>query len=90
MALNIKVEDGLSISVNQARTILQSETDKFGLFIDLDRCLEYELLFKLERDKQYDLFKKFTGPGLKPSQKVKVREWFQDAFDIPDLSLIHI
>ena len=84
MALNIKVEDGLSISVNQARTILQSETDKFGLFIDLDRCLEYELLFKLERDKQYDLFKKFTGPGLKPSQKVKVREWFQDAFDIPD------
>lgn len=84
MALNLKVEDGLPISVGQARTILQSETDKFGLFIDLDRCLEYELLFKQERDKQYELFKEFTGPGLKPSQKAKVREWFQNAFDIPD------
>lgn len=84
MPLNIRVEDGLPISVAQARTILQAETDNFGLFIDLDRIIEYELFFKQERDKQHALFREFVTEDIRPSQKIAVREWFQDTFDIPD------
>jgi hypothetical protein len=45
MALDIRVEDGLPIVADQARNILQHETDTFGLFLDLDRIIEYELTY---------------------------------------------
>lgn len=84
MALHINVEDGLPISAGQARTILQGETDNFGLFIDLDRCLEYELLFKQSRDKCARELRQFGTGDITPSQTAKLREWFQDAYDIPE------
>lgn len=84
MALNIKVENGLTISAEQARVILQSEVDKFGLFIDLDRIIEYDLFFRLKRDECYAQYKEFVKEDIRPSQTKLLREWFEDSFDIPE------
>ena len=40
MALDIRVEDGLPITVEQARDFIQNESNTFGLYFDLDRILE--------------------------------------------------
>lgn len=84
MALNIRVEDGLPITVEQARTILQAETDSFGLFLDLDRILEYELEYIQQRDLYLSKCQQYFGYSMKPSQREKVRQWFQEYFNIPE------
>ena len=84
MAINIRVEDGLPISVEQAQNILQSESDRFGLFIDMDRCIEYELYFRQHRDYLTEELGKFCNNKFTPSQRGEVRDWFMSAFDIPE------
>lgn len=84
MAINIRVEDGLPISVEQAQNILQSESDRFGLFIDMDRCIEYELYFRQHRDSLTEELGKFCNNKFTPSQRGEVRDWFMSAFDIPE------
>ena len=84
MAIDIRVEDGLPITVTQAQRILQAETSQFGLFIDLDRCIEYQLYFTQKRDEQLAIFQKICKAGYYPSQREKVRDWFMDAFDVPE------
>lgn len=88
MAINIRVEDGLPLSVDQACTILQNETDNFGLFIDLDRCIEYQLEFELKREKILERFHsygaKMDGDELMPTQVAKIRDWFKNEFDVPE------
>ena len=88
MALNIKVEDGLPITADQACTLLQNETDNFGLFIDLDRCLEYRLAFEMKCNEILERYRKFNprldGEDLSISQSAKIRDWFKLEFDIPE------
>lgn len=89
MALNIRVEDGLPITVEQACTILQAETDSFGLFLDLDRILEYNLEYTLQRDSYLEECQQYTGYQIKPSQREKVKDWFVDYFNIPERLLLN-
>lgn len=89
MAINIRVEDGLPISVEQARNILQHETDTFGLFLDLDRIIEYKLLYLMERKKHYDEYLKFVKEGISPTQTSKLREWFMYTFNVPERLMLN-
>lgn len=38
----LQIKDKISVSAEQARYILERETSRFGICIDLDRCLEYQ------------------------------------------------
>lgn len=84
MALNIRVEDGLPITATQARNILQHETDTFGLFMDLDRMLEYELIFRLKASECLKLFRGFVKEDIMPSQREEVKVWFMSNFNVPE------
>lgn len=84
MAINIRVEDGLSMTIQQTRSILQTETAKFGVFIDLDRAIEYQLHFRMLASKYVKELYEFLGPNLAPTQNIKVREWFMGTFNIPE------
>lgn len=89
MALNIRVEDGLPITADQARNILQNETDGFGLFLDLDRILEYKLMYIQARDKCLGRYREYVKADIKPSQLAKLREWFVDYFDVPERLMLN-
>lgn len=84
MAIDIRLEDGLPITVSQARNILQNATDNFGLFLDLDRILEYELEFKSRRDTLFREYKTYVKESIMPTQVEKLRLWFQETYSIPD------
>lgn len=89
MALDIVVEKGLPITVEQARTIIQNETNRFGLFLDLDRLIEYDLEFSLSRDKLERQIQKYTGTAFRPSQREKVKFWFQSYFEVPERMMLN-
>lgn len=88
MAHTIHVENGLPISVEQARDILQQESNSFGLYFDLDRILEYELHHKLKAKHHLDIFSKVVGGGITPTQYEKVRVWFSEYFAVPDRLMV--
>lgn len=81
--LNIKLEDGLPITVSQARTILEEHTNKFGVFIDLDRLLEHELRYTQLRNEPLKIFKEYA-PDLTPTQYAKVRTFVMDTWNVPE------
>lgn len=89
MAINVRVEDGLPITVEQARNIIQHNTDNFGLFLDLDRLLEYDLLYLKKTAYYREEFRKFVNSDIQPSQREKVKEWFMSAFDIPERLMLN-
>lgn len=47
MAIDIHTRD-LPITPDEARNIIQSNTDNFGVFIDMDRCFELSALLQLD------------------------------------------
>ena len=89
MALDIRVEDGLPITVEQARDFIQNESNTFGLYFDLDRILEYELLHKKKAKYHLGIFTKMVGGDIRPTQYEKVRVWFQEYFGIPDRLMLN-
>lgn len=89
MAINIRVEDGLPITAAQARNILQHETDSFGLFLDLDRIIEYKLLYLIERKRHYDEYTSFVTEDISPSQTSKLRDWFMYKFNVPERLMLN-
>lgn len=89
MALDIRVEDGLPITVEQARDIIQRESNEFGLYFDLDRILEYELIHRKKVVQYTEQFNKVTHGSMKPTQYAKVQEWFQEYYGIPDRLMLN-
>lgn len=89
MALDIRVEDGLPIVADQARNILQHETDTFGLFLDLDRIIEYELTYMRRRDEALEKYYTMMDMDIKPSQRQKIKDWFMATFNVPERLMLN-
>lgn len=82
----IQIDYGtLPISPEEVRNILQSETDSFGTFFNLDRILYHEARYKRAAEKLYPEFRAMAGhPYLRCTQRADVRSIFTSRFEVPE------
>ena len=80
----------LPISPEEARTILQRQTDEFGVFFDLDRILEYEANYSYEMYKLYKPFRQMAGdPRLEVTKTDEIRNVVMSRFKVPEYKLMN-
>lgn len=89
MAIEIN-EMKLPITPEDARNILQRQTDSFGVFFDLDRVLEYEANYCFEMHKLYKGFHELAGnPNLVVTKGNEVREVLSNRFAVPNYKMLN-
>lgn len=80
----------LPISPDEVRTILQSETDSFGTFFNLDRILYHEGRYRRTAEVKYPEFRAMCGvPNIRCTQRNDVRNIFMRRFNIPEYKVMN-
>ncbi len=79
-----------SINAAQACSILQSYTDRMGIFIDLDRVCEYRAYFKNKMRNPTREFQLMAGSsGISPNSRAEVIDVLTRRFNVPRAKLIN-
>lgn len=80
----------LPISPDEVRTILQSETDSFGTFFNLDRILYHEGRYRRTAEVKYPELRAMCGvPNIRCTQRNDVRNIFMRRFNIPEYKVMN-
>lgn len=80
----------MPISPEDVRTILQTETDSFGTFFNLDRILYHEGRYKRMAETHYPEFWAMCGvPNIRCTQRNDVRNIFMRRFDVPEYKVMN-
>lgn len=75
----------MPISPEEVRVILQSETDRFGTFFNLDRILYHEARYSRIAAQVYPEFRAMCGsPNLRCTQRNDVRKVMMSRFGVPE------
>ena len=89
MAIEIN-EMKLPITPETARSILQRQTDQFGVFFDLDRVLEYEANYCYDMNKLYKRFHSLAGdPRLVVTKGNDIRNILLKRFGIQQYKMLN-
>lgn len=87
MAIQIE-ELKLPITPEDARSILQRQTDQFGVFFDLDRVLEYESNYSVDMFRLYPAWRRLAGqPNLEITKNLDILHIVMDRFKVPEYKL---
>lgn len=80
----IVIPDRPTATAEQARQVLTMHTQKRGIFVDLDRCLEYQAAFRRKTRPLYKELAELSGlPNLEPTQHEQFRKMLQLRFNVP-------
>lgn len=86
----LEIKDKPLTTVQQAKSILDRHTAKYGIPIDLDRCLDYVSYFKETiRVKEKEWLKMAGIYQLSYTNKKDVRNVMKNRFDVPEELLSH-
>jgi len=78
------------VTPEDVRVMLQSETDNFGTFFNLDHILYHEARYCREAAKRYPEFRAMAGNAyLRSTQRREVLEVLQKRFDVPEYKLMN-
>lgn len=84
----LKIVDKISITADQARYYLEQQTSKGGIFIDLDRCLDYQAYYIEKTKPVLQAWRKMAGFSIHPDKKEDVKNTLINRFEIPESRLV--
>jgi hypothetical protein len=85
----LHIKDKISISVDQARYILEKHTETGGVYIDLDRSLDYQSYFIEKMRPLVKPWRELAGdPYLVWTERKRVAETLVKRFNVPEYKLL--